>query len=176
MNGGDDPLSVRRESRVVEVMDFPAVRVRSVLAGFQVVKDHSLGRVIDYAELFELLGEVGDSLAVRRPKRLSGVVSNLATVFSIDVHYPEAAHGGPSRSHVREECDHRSIRRSLRVNLMAVRRVRQVPKLRSVRIHDEELPVVIRIAFADQFVRGTGEQGLDGFRCSGSGVQSGGHQ
>ena len=59
---------------------------------------------------------------------------------------------------------------------MAVRRVRQVPKLRSVRIHDEELPVVIRIAFADQFVRGTGEQGLDGFRCSGSGVQSDGHQ
>ena len=46
-------------------MDFPAVRVRSVLAGFQVVKDHSLGRVIDYAELFELLGEVGEGLAVR---------------------------------------------------------------------------------------------------------------
>ena len=76
MHCGRNPPTVDGKARIVEMMQLN-VGMRPALTRFHVVVRDPLGKVVCDVKLLKFLGEVTDRLAVRMPKRLTRVISNL---------------------------------------------------------------------------------------------------
>src|SRR5260221_635888 len=109
MHRRDDPFPIRSETRIVQMMEVGAVRMRLDCSGRKFIKAHALSVVVHHIELWILLRKEADDLAVWTPERLARRIHQLLPVASVDIHHPEAANGLAALAFIHRKTNLRAI-------------------------------------------------------------------